>query len=903
MPRPRIKTPVPANPPPDTAPTTSPLPFVFEVNEPHSEPFALFLEPGSKLRIGREAHMDLCLQDVNVSRAHAVIVERGGRVTLRDLKSLNGTRVNGKPAVECDLKPGDVITVGDCSLLLRTQGASTADLPMGEPPALLEVIAKSDCLALSENVTREEAPGLETWKDVPHVREGDASPGRLAQTADRLMRLMRELGGLGVGRRREQIAGQFIGALLTTFPFVEMGALLVPDDHIGSPGFSTIRARSRGPRPKGLGVPCWPLASAARDRAQALLARVGNGTAEEHALVVPLFARNDGAYLLYAQGGTELDRLDLESLVSAGRLLTAALDAHRAMQDLGSAYESATRSAKEARDDRRAMMVSLSQSETRFRALFEQSALGAAVIRMDTRHLEEVNDGLGRMVGFSRRQFADMRFDDLIVAEDVPRVLDWLSRLGDLREGSIEARLRTSWSDAIYCTISARALKLESLDEVICYFADVTEAKRSEHATRTQLARITALGEMSQALMSTLDPAAIYRLIHSKVSRTLPVDVFVLARRSAETGRLKPVYLVDGSGVDGLERAAGLPEVPATGLLARVVERREPILEVLLPGETALHVNPFLSPAQSPEVTRSRLFVTIAARGEVLGVISAQSREIAAYDESQLGFLVSTATLAALALQNAELLQSLRVQQADLKDLSMQLLSAQEVERGRISRELHDGVGQSLTALRYELESMKAKARALPDSKGLLQSIGESGSLVKQVIEELRAISLDLRPAMLDDLGLGPTLEWFVKQFADRFGVPVDLEIILGSRPVPPHLATTVFRIVQEALGNVAKHARASRARLRLRRRSGRIELAIEDDGVGFDPRDLPRARTERGCSGILNLGERTHLVGGEFRLDAAPGKGTRLQFIFPLGEESDHAADDRRETDTSPDR
>jgi len=187
-----------------------------------------------------------------------------------------------------------------------------------------------------------------------------------------------------------------------------------------------------------------------------------------------------------------------------------------------------------------------------------------------------------------------------------------------------------------------------------------------------------------------------------------------------------------------------------------------------------------------------------------------------------------------------------------------------------------------LTAMRYILEAVKSAAKN-PDSGKLDASIQEARDLASEIISDLREISLDLRPTMLDDLGLAPTLEWLTTQFRKRYEIDTELEVQVEEKALPLEVSTTVYRIIQEALGNVAKHAQANSVRIQIVANEEMLEAFIKDDGVGFENSALVSAQTQQGCSGVLNMKERVSFLGGKFRLDTKIGEGTTIKFSVPI--------------------
>jgi signal transduction histidine kinase len=210
-----------------------------------------------------------------------------------------------------------------------------------------------------------------------------------------------------------------------------------------------------------------------------------------------------------------------------------------------------------------------------------------------------------------------------------------------------------------------------------------------------------------------------------------------------------------------------------------------------------------------------------------------------------------------------------------LRTLARRLVEVQESERREIARELHDGVGQSLTALGINLNLLRghlpAEARAGAEAR-----LADSLQLVEQTVGSIRALMAELRPPVLDDYGLLAALRWYGEQVTGRAGLPVEVRGQEKAPRLPSATETVLFRIAQEALTNVVKHAQATRATVTVEETADRVRLTIADDGVGFDPAALPPLREPRGW-GLLTMQERAEAVGGRFRVEAAPGQGTRV--------------------------
>jgi signal transduction histidine kinase len=211
-----------------------------------------------------------------------------------------------------------------------------------------------------------------------------------------------------------------------------------------------------------------------------------------------------------------------------------------------------------------------------------------------------------------------------------------------------------------------------------------------------------------------------------------------------------------------------------------------------------------------------------------------------------------------------------------MESLSRQLLRTQEDERRRIARELHDEIGQSLTALKINLQELGA------DGENASLRLRESVSIVDRTLQQVRGMALDLRPSLLDDLGLVAALEWYVARHAQRTGLRCRFVVDPDDLRVHPEIETSCFRIVQEALTNVARHAKASSVSVELLQHSAGLQVVVRDDGIGFDPDKALRAASRGISLGLTGMRERAELVGGRVEFVSSPGGGAEIQADFP---------------------
>jgi len=250
------------------------------------------------------------------------------------------------------------------------------------------------------------------------------------------------------------------------------------------------------------------------------------------------------------------------------------------------------------------------------------------------------------------------------------------------------------------------------------------------------------------------------------------------------------------------------------------------------------------------------------------------SQEDPSNNLSSLEFLQSFCSLTELVLANTMLFEEVRVSKQRLQDLSRQLVQVHEEERRWLARELHDEIGQHLTALKLQLEQISITKNAK------INHIFMSQKIINELIQKVRQMSLDLRPSLLDDLGLLPAFDWFF----DRYQTQTQIEVLfshegLQRRRFAPDLEITAFRVVQEALTNAARYAKTSSISVDIQVMIGEMSIKIEDRGVGFDM-DSDWINKSNGIMGMM---ERVNLINGKFEIISSPGNGTKIYLILPI--------------------
>jgi signal transduction histidine kinase len=354
-------------------------------------------------------------------------------------------------------------------------------------------------------------------------------------------------------------------------------------------------------------------------------------------------------------------------------------------------------------------------------------------------------------------------------------------------------------------------------------------------------------------------------------------------------------YLKLGRGA-GLESARGLgSQALAAGLqtleLAKLHEQT--LVTELLPGcpagERAALIQRagiFFTEAITPIETTHRGSRDAAVRlNEIVEMLSQRTVELAASNvelrEEILQRKAAEAALKKSQTHYTQLLEQSNNMQQQLRRLSRQILSAQEDERKEISRELHDVIAQTLTGINVRLAALKKEAAL--NTKGLDRNITRTQRLVEKSVDIVHQFARELRPAVLDDLGLIPALHSFLKNFTARTGVRANLTAFAGVEQLDTARRTVFFRVAQEALTNVARHAQASRVEVIIQKLPDGICMKIKDDGKCFEVQRVLQGKGGKHL-GLLGMRERLEMVGGRLDVQSAPGKGTTVTAQIPTG-------------------
>jgi PAS domain S-box-containing protein len=262
----------------------------------------------------------------------------------------------------------------------------------------------------------------------------------------------------------------------------------------------------------------------------------------------------------------------------------------------------------------------------------------------------------------------------------------------------------------------------------------------------------------------------------------------------------------------------------------------------------------------------------IRGSSTVLGVLLFWSREALSYDVDLL------TTFADIGSQIGLFFDRMRAEER-LRHYVARVVDAQEAERDHIARELHDEIGQALALIKMNVRAVQRLARESDLAPRLEQSL----AMIEEALQRVRAMALDLRPSMLDDLGLVTTLRWYVERHAQWAGLDAEVVAENFDSRIPQHLETVCFRVAQEALSNVARHAQAHTVRIRLWQRDTAVHMLLRDDGIGFDVLGAHERAIDGASIGLLAMEDRVMLAGGQLVIESAPGRGTTVWLRLPL--------------------
>jgi signal transduction histidine kinase len=384
----------------------------------------------------------------------------------------------------------------------------------------------------------------------------------------------------------------------------------------------------------------------------------------------------------------------------------------------------------------------------------------------------------------------------------------------------------------------------------------IENARLYQSATRWS-AQLESLNEVMNVLVTEFDLGRLLQLIATRLRDLLDARTVTIALPHGSSAR------IEAAAGEGGETNVGLQLAQRSKTMRVLERRRSERVDSVLDDPEVDHESARLLGA------RTSLYVPLIVNDAAMGVIAAHDKEGAdpRFTDDDVRIAEIFAGRAAVAVELSQRVAS---------DALRRVVAAQELERTRLARELHDETGQALTSI---LLSLRTVEEAGGDEQELRAAVAEVRELVRSTLQDVRQLAVELRPKVLDDFGLVAALERLTETFGEQTGMSVQFQQLLPtSDRLPPEVETALYRIVQESLTNIVKHARATNVSVVLARKSDSVSVVVEDDGVGFEPHLV-----RDGGIGLVGMQERVALLGGRLAIESRPGAGTTFVAEVPL--------------------
>jgi PAS domain S-box-containing protein len=513
--------------------------------------------------------------------------------------------------------------------------------------------------------------------------------------------------------------------------------------------------------------------------------------------------------------------------------------------------------------ERKNAQEALRRSEELYRTVVEQAAENIFLVDVNTRHILEANAAIYDSLGYSPEELGEMTLYDIVAhdRESIDRNVERIVHEGDRYIG--ERKYRRKDGSLADVEVNTRAISYGGREAICIVAHDVTERKRMENNLRHSLSVLLALYEASQILVSSLDFEEIGPRLLEIMRRVADLTAAVIVLRN-DHGELRVRY------------AVGPEEVWSSARETREArEARQTATETRQPRSFRL------GRTGSDALPPAGLCLPLRVRDRLIGVLEAYGSEPLA-ERANVEVLTSFASQVGSALENARLYKELAEREHRLRDLVGQVLAAQEEERRRVAYEVHDGLAQTAAAAHQLLQAFAR--RYSPDSDKARENLDRALELVQQTVGDARQVIADLRPTALDDFGLATAVRQQVQRLGGG-GRRIGYEETLGDERLPSAVETALYRVAQESLTNVQKHALAARVQVTLQRLDGSVRLRVRDWGPGFHPDEVATGDGPGERVGLSSMRERIALIGGSFEIHSKPGDGTEVVAEVPLPE------------------
>lgn len=526
-------------------------------------------------------------------------------------------------------------------------------------------------------------------------------------------------------------------------------------------------------------------------------------------------------------------------------------------------------------DDIQAAIHRLSISEAGYRTLLIAAGdVGEGIALIADEPMEEgkllfVNDTFARLAGFESQDLIGMNVSSVLHTDSIELARkSWQSiHEGAIHSESTELTLTNRHGNQYIVETASTLIEYQGKRALVWFTRDITDRKHKERELRLRNQELLALNAVASALNEPYSPNFIQRALHETL-QALELNIgWVTLIRS--NGRTEIVAC------EGFDLQPSIIDFPNC-VCSEVLHTGQPMLV-----EANEHCT--LKLLQSTEAKPMRhTTIPLGTRDKTFGVLSVAFPLECPFDEHNFRLLSAIGKQIGIALENAGLWDELQEKERLRAELLAKSIQSQEDERRRIARELHDETGQALNAIVFGLKAAEAALSTNPAQ--VREVVARLKSAAGDTVRELQTIIYDLRPSLLDDLGLTPALRWYAESRLESEGVHVVWNISGAERRLSPEAETTLFRIGQEAITNIAKYASASEVDIDLLFEKNRIVLTIKDDGSGFDIEGLLTHPLEDGRGlGLLGMRERAELLRGKFEVISTSGFGTLIRVELPI--------------------
>ena len=512
--------------------------------------------------------------------------------------------------------------------------------------------------------------------------------------------------------------------------------------------------------------------------------------------------------------------------------------------------------------DRREAEAALRQSEGRYRTVVKQAAEGIFIVDIETKLILEANAAYRNLLGYTAQDMLGLGltlYD--VVAHDRESIDRYVERILQNRVEFIgERRHRRKDGSLVNVEVGSSVVSYGDGEAMCVIVHDITERRRSAERLQRSLDALLALYEAGQILGSSLQREEIGSRLLEIARRVSNLTAAVISIPDEE-GDLK---IWRSSQLEGLRRDIRFSPAALAARERVLKTRKHQTVRMSQPGDDA-----------APLVG---LNLPLLVRDRIIGVLEAYGPE-SLLERQNEETLISLANQGASALENARLYADLAERENRLQDLIRKLITAQEEERRKVSYEVHDGLAQTAAGAHQLLQAFSR--RHPPDTEQGRKDLDRVLQLVQQTVGEARYVIADLRPTALDDLGLGAAVRLQVEKISEE-GSEVDYEEALGKDRLPTEVETALFRVTQEALTNVRKHAPSARVKISLRHGNNGVQLQVRDWGPGFDPEKATDGGGPGERLGLSSMRERVALLGGTLEVRSKPGEGTEVVAEIP---------------------